>query len=134
MGLGVWTPHIRHANGELECLLPGYAFMPEDRWPLCELPVRWRYRLRPLHPSGQDGACTVGLEALHRMQEAALTFATRARAGKPPPLRVGQRVEFIVEPFRGMVAQVTRIRANSVRVLMGARYVTTTAAYLRPLQ
>lgn len=132
--LGAWSPHYHTPEGSVVCLLPGYAFMPLSNWPLCDPYRRSRYRLRPLHPSGRRDWCVLSLEALRDMEEAALAYGRPEPGPARPVYKLGQRVRFIHGPFVGMEGRINSIRKETVRVLLGVRYVTTSPAFVEPVQ
>lgn len=125
----VWIPirqEVRHKPGHPPrtvnlAALPGYAFVPADRWDIFRHKVPPRFYTKPmaLHPNGQPRTC-----AEHELLEMQAIINNTPEPVRSQPEAtvgpvVGQRVSIIGGPFKEMVGTINRIRRYEYRLLVG---------------
>lgn len=118
--------------------LPGYAFVPPEHWQRCLETAPPQYNASVLEYKWDGQPRTVSVAELREMQQVLNEHMAAAHGGPVPAPRawvpkVGHRVEVRVPPFTGLQGVITKLRAGSVRVLIGTKFVTTRAHFLAPL-
>jgi transcription antitermination factor NusG len=74
---------------------------------------------------------TVSLDDLTRMQEFIQGERLESLALEDAPLVIGDKVTIMVAPFEGMRGTIQKIRNDSVRLLVGTKYISLNPRFLQ---
>lgn len=111
--------------------MPGYAFVPRSNWVECRRHVPSQYRVSVMEYDYVGRPKTVSLDDLTRMQEFIQGERLESLALEDAPLVIGDKVTIMVAPFEGMRGTIQKIRNDSVRLLVGTKYISLNPRFLQ---
>jgi transcription antitermination factor NusG len=107
--------------------MPGYAFVPPQRWPSLRRVCPSRFMARVLEYGSDYKPKTVSSEELSQLQ----ILLNESR--NENQFKIGDFIEVLAGPYRQLLGRIVKIRDGEARVLLGNHYINLPIQLLRQL-